>query len=104
MNFKPEQLRFAPIPGFLVRADFEGGALSSDVGPLLLNGIDRQIGLTKRLSGALTDRRHASDVTHSQHDILTQRVYQIASGYEDGNDCTALHRHGCPRPDTRPCS
>lgn len=92
MNFKPEQLRFASIPGFSVRADFEGGALSSDVGPLLLNGIDRQIGLTKRLSAALTDRRHASYVTHSQHDILTQRVYQIASGYEDGNDCTAL-RH-----------
>jgi hypothetical protein len=38
MNFKPEQLRFASISGFSVRADFEGGALSSDVGPLLLNG------------------------------------------------------------------
>ena len=57
-----------------VPADVEGGALSSDVGPLLLNGIDCQINLTKRLSAALTDRRHASDVTHWQHDILTQRV------------------------------
>ncbi|GGE78286.1 hypothetical protein GCM10008020_23740 [Massilia psychrophila] len=37
MNFKPEQLRFASIPGFLARADVEGGALSSAVGPLLLN-------------------------------------------------------------------
>jgi len=92
MNSTPEQLRFASIPGFTVRADFEGGALSSDMGPLLLKGIDSQIGLTKRLSAALTDRRHGSYITHSQHDIFTQRVYQIASGYADGNDCTTL-RH-----------
>ena len=37
MNLKPEQRRFTSTPGFLVRADVEGGALSSAVGPLLLN-------------------------------------------------------------------
>lgn len=92
MNFKPEQLRFASIPGFSVRADFEGGALSCDVGPLLLRAIDIKLGLTERLSAALRDRRHPGYITHSQHDILAQRVYQIASGYADANDCTTL-RH-----------
>jgi hypothetical protein len=45
----PEQLRFPPLPGYTVRADFDGGAMSSDFGALLLRGIDRQIGLTERL-------------------------------------------------------
>ena len=43
----PEQLCFPPVAGQTVRADFEGGALSSDFGALLLRGIDRQIGLDR---------------------------------------------------------
>ena len=44
----PDQLRFPPLSGYTVRADFDGGALSSDFGALLLRGIDRQIGFTER--------------------------------------------------------
>ncbi len=51
-NSTSEPLRFPPIPGFTVRVDFEGGALSSDFGPLLLRGVDQQIGLTYRLAQA----------------------------------------------------
>jgi hypothetical protein len=92
MNFTPEQLRFTSIPGHTVRADFAGGGLSSDLGPLLLRGVDRQIGLTERLNAAVIDTRHPSYITHSQRDLLTQRIYQIGSGYEDGNDSNCL-RH-----------
>jgi hypothetical protein len=92
MNSTPEQLRFASIPAHSVCADFAGGGLSSDLGPVLLRGIDRQIGLTKRIAKALPDRRHQSYVNHSYHDILTQRIYQIGCGYEDGNDSNSL-RH-----------
>jgi Transposase DDE domain group 1 len=56
----PEQLRFPPLPGYTVRADCDGGALSSDFGALLLRGIDRQIGLTERLAAAVRDKRHPS--------------------------------------------
>lgn len=91
-NSTPIQLRFAPSAGFTIRADFEGGGLSSDLGPLLLRGIDQQIGLTARLAGALDDRRHPGYVKHTTRDVLTQRIFQIASGYEDGNDSNAL-RH-----------
>ena len=45
---------------------FHGGGLSSDLGPLLLRGVDRQIGLTERINAALVDTRHASYITHSQ--------------------------------------
>ena len=88
----PEQLRFPPIAGATVRADFEGGALSSDFGALLLRGIDRQIGLTARLAAAVQDKRHPSSIDHPLRDLLAQRIYQIASGYADGNDANSL-RH-----------
>ncbi len=55
MNSTPEQLRFASIPAHSVRADFAGGGLSSDLGPVLLRGVDLQIGLTRRIAaGCLT--------------------------------------------------
>jgi hypothetical protein len=88
----PEQLRFPPIAGSTVRADFEGGALSSDFGALLLRGIDRQIGLTARLAAAVRDKRHPSYIDHTLRDLVAQRIYQIASGYADGNDAKSL-RH-----------
>ena len=92
LHSTPEPLRFPPIAGYTVRADFEGGALSSDFGALLLRGIDRQIGLTARLAAAVQDKRHPSYIDHSLHDLLAQRIYQIASGYADGNDANSL-RH-----------
>jgi len=88
----PEQLRFPPLPGYTVRADFEGGALSSDFGALLLRGIDRQIGFTQRLAAAVRDKRHPSYTEHSMQELFAQRIYQIASGYADGNDANSL-RH-----------
>ena len=74
----PEQLRFPSIPGCTIRGDFEGGGLSSDFGALLISGIDRQIGLTERLSAAVIDTRHPGYIIHTLHDLLKQRVYQIA--------------------------
>jgi hypothetical protein len=89
---RSRKLRFPPIAGSTVRADFEGGALSSDFGALLLRGIDRQIGLTERLAAAVQDKRHPSSIDHPLRDLLAQRIYQIASGYADGNDANSL-RH-----------
>jgi Transposase DDE domain group 1 len=92
LHSPPEQLRFPPIAGYTVRADFDGGALSSDFGALLLRGIDRQIGLTARLAAAVQDKRHPSSIDHTLRDLFAQRIYQIASGYADGNDANSL-RH-----------
>ena len=66
--------------------------MSSDFGALLLRGIDRQIGLTERLAAAMQDKGHPSYVDHPLRDLLAQRIYQIASGYADGNDANSL-RH-----------
>src|SRR5256886_5062677 len=88
----PQQLCFPPVAGHTLRADFDGGALSSDFGPLLLRGIDRQIGLTERLAAAVHEKRHPSYIDHSLRELFAQRIYQIASGYADGNDANSL-RH-----------
>jgi DDE family transposase len=88
----PKQLCFPPIAGQTIRADFEGGALSSDFGVLLLRGIDRQVGLTERLATAIHDKRHQSYIDHPLRDLLAQRIYQIAAGYADANDANSLRR------------
>jgi len=88
----PKQLCFPPLAGQTIRADFDGGALSSDFGALLLRGIDRQIGLTERLATAIRDKRHQSYVAHPLRDLLGQRIYQIAAGYADANDANSLRR------------
>jgi Transposase DDE domain group 1 len=88
----PKQLCFPPAAGQTIRADFEGGALSSDFGALLLRGVDLQMGLTARLAAAIHDKRHQSYIDHPLRDLLAQRIYQIASGYADGNDANSLRR------------
>ncbi len=89
-DFTPKQLRFPALNGYTVRADFDGGALSSDFGPLLLRGVDQQIGLISRLSAAIKDQRHPSYIDHSLNDLLSQRVFQMACGYADANDANSL--------------
>ena len=85
-----EQLRFPPVAGLTVRGDFDGGAMSSDFGPMILRGIDHQIGLTECLANAFNDRRHPSYTDHPLRTLFAQRIFQVASGYEDGNDANAL--------------
>ena len=70
-----EQLCFPPVDGLTVRGSFDGGALSSDFGPMILRGIDRQIGLTPRLAAAFEDRRHPSYITHTLRELFAQRCY-----------------------------
>lgn len=85
-------LRFASVSGKKVEAAFDGGHLTSDGGVLFLRATDRRLGLIETLSGCLSDRRHSRYVSHSLTDLLRQRVFQIACGYEDANDCHALRR------------
>ena|SRR5215475_3019667 len=88
----PKQRCFPPIAGQTIRADFDGGALSSDFGALLRRGIDRQIGLTERLAAAIREKRHLSSIDHPLRDLLAHRLYQIAAGYADAKDAHSLRR------------
>jgi len=80
----------ASIFGKRVDLAFDGGILTSDSGVLLLREVEAKTGILSRISEAITDRRHKSYVTHSVSELVHQRVFQIACGYEDANDCDAL--------------
>jgi hypothetical protein len=78
------------MKGYTVRAEFTGGELSSDLGAAILGAVDRRIGMIDRLTAAITDLRDTRYTTHTMRDLLTQRDFQIACGYEDGNDANTL--------------
>ena len=73
-----------------VEADFSGGRLSSDAGLLLVREIDRKLGLLDAAQQAIPDPRNPAAITHQQRELLAQRVFALAAGYEDGNDHQAL--------------
>ena len=85
-------LHLAPVGDKAVDLDFDGGRLSSDAGLVLLKDPDEQLGLTRDLAAVLSDPRDPRRVNFTQHDLLKQRVFQIAAGYEDANDANTL-RH-----------
>lgn len=84
------QISFARILGKPVEATFDGGTLTSDSGALLLREVESRIGIIDRIASVLRDPRHQGYVDHSFLDLLKQRIFQIACGYEDANDCNAL--------------
>jgi hypothetical protein len=83
---------FARVEGRAVVASFDGGAVTSDAGALLLGATDRAIGLVDRFAACFADRRRAELIEHEVKTLVGQRVFGIALGYEDLNDHDEL-RH-----------
>jgi Transposase DDE domain group 1 len=71
-------LHLAPVGDKAVDLDFDGGLLSSDAGLVLLKDPDEQLGLTRALAAVLKDARDPRRVHFPLHDLLKQRVLQIA--------------------------
>jgi len=69
-----------------VEAGFTAGRVSSDGGSLLLREVDRKINLLGRVASCFTDRRSPSLVKHQLPEMLAQRIFGLALGYEDLND------------------
>src|SRR5436853_6858712 len=83
---------FAPVEGREVVAAFDGGAITSDAGALLLRATDRAIGLMDRFASCFHDGRRQELIEHEIVTLVGQRVFGIALGYEDLNDHDEL-RH-----------
>lgn len=86
------QLDFGRIFNLDIVADFEGGNITSDACGLLLKEIDQRYGLCEAAARCLSEGREGGKIKHSLLDLIRQRVYQIALGYEDQNDADALRR------------
>ncbi len=67
-------------------ARFDGGTISSDGGAFLLRQTDKRLNLLPRLAECFLDGRHQDQIQHSILEMLSQRVYGLALGYEDIND------------------
>jgi hypothetical protein len=67
-------------------ARFDGGTISSDGGALLLRQTDKRLNLLPRLAKCFLDGRNQEQVEHSILEMLSQRIYGLALGYEDIND------------------
>jgi hypothetical protein len=77
---------FASVEGRRVEAGFDGGAISSNAGALLLGAADRAVGLVDRFAGCFRDNRRSDLVEHEVRTLVGQRVFGLALGYEDLND------------------
>jgi len=71
-------------------ARFDRPHASSDGGAVLLKAADRRLGLMTALTGCLRDTREPAKVRHGLDELLGQRVYGLACGYEDANDAARL--------------
>ena len=87
-----QSLLFQDLGSRIVTADFSGGTLSSDGGVLLLRQVDAGLGVTASLAQCFGDQRHPVFVDHSVQQLLAQRIYGLALGYEDLNDHQQLRR------------
>jgi hypothetical protein len=75
-----------------ITARFDGGAITSDAGGLLLREVEAKTGILRRFAACFTDHRDPERVEHTVGELVAQRVFALALGYEDLNDHDAL-RH-----------
>lgn len=75
-----------------VVAAFDGGTLTSDAGAVLLDKTDQALALMSRAAACFNDHRDPDRIEHAVEDLLRQRVFALALGYEDLNDHDELSR------------
>jgi Transposase DDE domain group 1 len=83
-------LVFQPLGAREVVGRFDGGTISSDGGCLLLGEAERLTGTLQQLAACFTDHRDPDAIEHTVAQLVAQRVYGLALGYEDLNDHDTL--------------
>ena len=71
---------------------FDGGDITSDGGVLVLKKLEERTGIVRRFAACFTDYRKADQIEHPLLDLVMQRVFGLALGYEDLNDHDDLRR------------
>jgi hypothetical protein len=91
-NFENSQFKLDLLPVAEKKAElsFTGDQISSDGGLLLLREVENRLHLVDRISSCITDTRDPRYIDHTLKELLTQRIFQIAAGYEDCDDCDDL--------------
>jgi hypothetical protein len=81
-----EQLEFHGLGRRVVVGEFDGGMISSDGGGLLLREVERRTRIIEHLGECFVDHRDPEAIEHSVRELIAQRVFALALGYEDLND------------------
>jgi hypothetical protein len=89
-NCTQESFQFPACNRRKVEANFQGGDITSDGGVLLLQQVDRRLGLTEAIARTLDDPRRQASCDHDGLSLLRQRIYGLGLGYEDLNDHETL--------------
>ena len=87
-----EQVELFSDSGKPLVLSFDGGEITSNAGAVLLRLLDEKYRIAERMASVWNDRRDKRYVKHELLDLIRQRLYQIACGYEDANDADTL-RH-----------
>ena len=83
---KTEQYEFHPLGNREVVGHFDGGDITTDAGGLLLREVEQRTGIIRRFAACFRDSRDPRFTEFTVEDLVAQRVYAIALGYEDLND------------------
>jgi hypothetical protein len=86
------RFEFHVVSGRQVVAQFDGGTISSDAGGLLLRQVEERTGIIARLAGCFRDCRDPDKTEHTVEQLVGQRIYGLALGYEDLNDHDQLRQ------------
>jgi hypothetical protein len=81
---------FQALGSRAVTARFDGGTITSDAGGLLLREVEAKTGILRRFAACFTDHRDPDRAEHTVAELLAQRVFALALGYEDLNDHDSL--------------
>ena len=87
-----ESLQFHPLFRREVRGQFDGGTITSDAGGLLLREVEKRTGIVAQFAACFRDHRKAERIEHPVKELVAQRVYGLALGYEDLNDHDQLRQ------------
>ena len=88
-----EPFPFHPLNQREVRGQFDGGSITSDAGGLLLREVEKQTNIIGQFASCFTDYRDAELREHAVAELVAQRIYGLALGYEDLNDHQDLRRN-----------
>ena len=113
-NCTQESFQFPVLKRRIVEATFQGGDITSDGGVLLLQQVDRRLGLSEAVARTLDDPRRQASIDHNSLSLLRQRVYALVPWVTKTSTTTRpcawtwpSKRHwGAPRnwPAVRPCA
>jgi len=88
----PTQLEFHALGKREVVGKFDGGSITSDAGGLLLRETEKRVGIISGFAKCFEDLRNPEMVEHTVAELVGQRIYGLALGYEDLNDHDDLRR------------